>query len=148
MIKLRKYKSVVFWLLFVSLWIIGYYPCCNGEDCFPRIETPQCFDDFRSYILESMRNKKKWTYFKITITPDDINTKISLRTREIVSEEYIHNANKGNNKGNVNNIYTWQNNIDENENVILKNFNHNLNAFIVGYSDVNFTVGNIIRCGE
>ena len=32
MILLRKYKSVVFWLLFVSLWIIGCDPRCNDED--------------------------------------------------------------------------------------------------------------------
>ena len=32
MILLRKYKSVVFWLLFVSLWIIGCCPRCNDED--------------------------------------------------------------------------------------------------------------------
>ena len=32
MIMLRKYKSVVFWLIFVSLWIIGCDPRCNDED--------------------------------------------------------------------------------------------------------------------
>ena len=31
MIILRKYKSVVFWLIFVSLWIIGLCPCCNEK---------------------------------------------------------------------------------------------------------------------
>ena len=32
MIMLRGYKSVVFWLIFVSLWIIGCFPCCtDGE---------------------------------------------------------------------------------------------------------------------
>ena len=29
---LRKYKSVVFWLIFVSLWIIGCDPRCNDEE--------------------------------------------------------------------------------------------------------------------
>ena len=29
---LREYKSVVFWLIFVSLWIIGCYPCCSEEN--------------------------------------------------------------------------------------------------------------------
>ena len=32
MIMLRGYKPVVFWLLFVSLWIIGCCPRCNDED--------------------------------------------------------------------------------------------------------------------
>ena len=32
MIMLREYKSVVFWLIFVSLWIIGCFPCCKEED--------------------------------------------------------------------------------------------------------------------
>ncbi len=31
MIILREYKSVVFWLTFVSLWIIGFLPCCNEK---------------------------------------------------------------------------------------------------------------------
>ena len=31
MIILRECKSVVFWLMFVSLWIIGCCPCCNEE---------------------------------------------------------------------------------------------------------------------
>ena len=92
-----------------------------------------------------MDSQKKWTFFKITIT----NAKISLRTGDIVNNEYIHNANEGNKNGNVNNIDTWQNNIDENENVIFKKINnHKLNAFIVGYSDVNFTAGNIINEGN
>ena len=32
MIILRGYKSVVFWLIFVSLWIIGCDTCCKEEE--------------------------------------------------------------------------------------------------------------------
>ena len=32
MIILRKYKSVVFWLIFMSLWIIGCDTCCKDDD--------------------------------------------------------------------------------------------------------------------
>ena len=32
MIILREYKSVIFWLIFMSLWIIGCDTCCNDDD--------------------------------------------------------------------------------------------------------------------
>ena len=139
MVILREYKSVAFWLTFVSLWIIGYYPCCNKEDSFSKIENQEYFNWVTNYIKRSMKKQKKWTFFKITITPNNKETKISLDSiKDIVSEEYIHDENKGN----VNNIDTWQNNIDENGNIMFRKFNkYNLNAFIVGCSDVNFTVG-------
>ena len=144
MIILREHKSVMFWLIFVSSWIIGLCPCCNEEDTFSKIEEQPHFNDVTRYLTKSLSSQKKWTFFKIAITPKDKNTNISLRTKDIVSEEYIRNKNKGNNNEDVNNIDTWQNNI--NENVILKKFNnHKLNAYIVGYSDVNFTAGNIIN---
>ena len=143
MVILREYKSVAFLLIFVSLWIVGYYPCCNKEDSFSKIENQDYFNWVTSYIKKSMEKQNKWTLFKVTITPDDKETKIALDSiKDIVSEEYIHNANKGNNNGNVNNIELEQNNIDENENIMFRKFNkYNLNAFIVGCSDVNFTVG-------
>ena len=143
MVILREYKSVAFLLIFVSLWIVGYYPCCNKEDSFSKIENQDYFNWVTSYIKKSMEKQNKWTLFKVTITPTDKKTKISLDSiKDIVSEEYIHNANNGNNNGSVNNIELEQNNIDENGNIMFRKFNkYNLNAFIVGCSDVNFTVG-------
>ena len=123
MSKLREYKSGVFWLIFVSLWIIGCLPKCNEEDTFSKIEEQPHFNDVTSYIKKSLSREKKWTFFKIAISPKYKNTNISLRTRDIVSEEYIRNKKKGNNNGDEGK----QNNI--NENVIFKKFNnHNLNA--------------------
>ena len=138
MIMLQRYKSVVFGLIFVSLWIIGCWPCCNEQDIYSKIDNPQYFDNVASYITETMSDQKKWTFFKIIITPNDKDKKISLKTGDIVNEEYIYNANKRNKNGNE-----WkQNNIDKNGNIIFKKFNnHNLNAFIVGYSDVDFIAG-------
>ena len=135
MIILRGYKSVMFWLLFASLWIVGLCPCCNEEDTFSKIEEQPHFNNVTSYIAKSMSSQKKWTFFKIAITPEDKNSKIYLGIENILSKEYIRNENKGNNNGDVNNI-------NEKENVIFKKFNnHNLNAYIVGYSDVDFIVG-------
>ena len=91
MVILREYKSVAFWLTFVSLWIIGYYPCCNKEDSFSKIENQEYFNWVTNYIKRSMKKQKKWTFFKITITPNNKETKISLDSiKDIVSEEYIH----------------------------------------------------------
>ena len=135
MIILRKYKSVVFWLIFMSLWIVGSCPCCNEEDIFSKIEKPYHFYGIKNYITWSMSSQKKWTFFKIAITPRNKNTDISLRTRDIVSEEYIRN--KKNKKGDVNNT-------NENEFYIIKKIkDHKLNAYIVGYSDVDFIAGKI-----
>ena len=39
MIILRKYKSVVFWLMFVSLWIIGCLPKCNEDETKEKVNT-------------------------------------------------------------------------------------------------------------
>ena len=39
MVILREYKSVVFWLMFVSLWIIGCLPKCNDEEAHEIKET-------------------------------------------------------------------------------------------------------------
>ncbi len=140
MIILREYKSVVFWLTFVSLWIIGSFPCCNEEDNFPKIENQQRFNEITSNITRwSMNSKKKWTFFKITISPENENNKITLGIGNILSKEYINNAAAENNNKNVNNIDTGQNNINKNEDDILKKIkNPKLNAFIAGYSDENF----------
>ena len=124
MIILREYKSVVFWLIFISLWIVGSCPCCNEEDTFSKIEKPYHFYGIKNYIKESLSNQKKWTFFKIAITPRNKNTNISLRTRDIVSEEYIRI--KKNKNGDVNNT-------NENEFYIIKKIkDQNLNAYIVG----------------
>ena len=39
MIILREYKSVIFWLIFMSLWIIGCLPKCNEDETKEKVNT-------------------------------------------------------------------------------------------------------------
>ena len=41
MIILRGYKPVVFWLIFMSLWIIGCLPECNEDETKEKVNTKE-----------------------------------------------------------------------------------------------------------
>ena len=135
MIILRGYKSVVFWLIFVSLWIVGCDTCCKEKEgnISEKSKEQQYLNNITSCITKSMSSQGKWTFFKIAITPNNKNNIIRLGIGFIISEEYISNAAAENN-----NIIYEENIINnENEDVILEKINNNnLNAFIVGDSDV------------
>ena len=116
MIMLRGYKSVVFWLIFVSLWIIGCDPRCNDEDedeiikenennkkneedetkenrdtNVNNVNNKNNIDD----IINEIENKHTWTIFKIIITPGEGGQNINnLKIQNIVSKEYINNKNQ------------------------------------------------------
>ena len=100
MSKLREYKSVVFWLIFVSLWIVGCDTCCK-EDYANEIENQNEINNKNNIdgIINEMKDNHTWTIFKFTITPGEVEQNIDnqeikyIVSKDIVSNEYIDGTN-------------------------------------------------------
>ena len=116
---LREYKSVVFWLIFMSLWIIGCDPRCNDEDEDEIKKKEKTsgnnVNNKNNKIIKENYNSK--TNIKNGSTNQNVkkikmgNKKTNMRynpaanTNEVTSKN--NNFNKAN--GNINNLNSKQN---------------------------------------
>ena len=123
MILLRKYKSGVFWLIFVSLWIIGCDPRCNDED-----EDEIIKENENNENNEEDGTKKE----------EKIRKENEERIKREEEEERIkrEEEEEDGTKENENNEKNEEDGTKEKENNIENNYNENNNSIINNHSEI------------
>ena len=128
MIILQRYKSVVFWLIFVSLWIIGCWPCCNDGK---KDGTTGDVNKGKNNVLINNNNSK----IDYNNSSNNMNEVFEEKEGEEEEEGEDKLGKDGNNSNYINNDI---NNINNN----LNNANNNINNFNNDFNNSNPTIFN------
>ncbi len=126
---LREYKSVVFWLIFVSLWIVGSFPCCNekkeNEDktkkdkSISKNNKASNFNNYNKYNTNSSNNIK-YSFNNQQTIPSMINSK-----ENNIESDFYNNYNISYNaNNNINNNKSLQKQLMQQNVEKDKNFDH------------------------
>ena len=142
MIILREYKSVVFWLIFVSLWIVGFDLSCNKEKNNKIKEKENTSDDNVSINSDYYNSNINNSNSTDNINNSFVNQNISI------TESQNNNINSDNNINNsfnqLGNIINAPNYINNNNNRINENYNIN-NNFNNGFANQQGNIINVLN---